>query len=922
LATSIQAFFVPKTISDLRFCKLPLSVPLSAALKRLRVETFGDLSGMTISDFRRISNKSAALFVELTGLTQRARDGEFTAAFGQNVGISNSSGSRTFHANAPIEVVAKIDRDVSPLSIPLLQVPTDERIFIPQEARGRAISTFQVSVRLRHIFEYKQFCILGDIHGISYAEFRGFRNCGKKTVSELRELVRMIQREHPIGHIDGIPKDFFKPFAALVGDCLTVPVGVQDLNLCDLPLSVRLENVLKERKATRLGDLNGVAISELKGIRNCGKKTISEIVRLIETAAAGEFKTITEANVGWSPVDLASLLDTLILELSAREVEILELRLSGEKEQLPTLEEMGAKFKLTRERIRQIVNKITAQLRRAGSRRLNTYLLHVAKICRETVCPLTPELFEQWLGEKARLLQFSPGFYARLLCELNPAIPAWHGRQEASARKENHDSTVETALNSLLRIRFQSLTLSEAFSQTKAKIRNLDVSNFFDLLRHSRQFRVEFLRPDRPMVKLARFLATDIARIVLQASDSPLTPEEIFAQARANFGQDIPRWSPQTLGNALNEEKGFYLLGPRTYGLDQHFTLPKAIWRRAKTDFEKLLTREGRPVSTPDVVRNQEFDWLNQTNSYEIACILRADNRFIDFGKFLFALTEWGIQEREYVKDLIPKILEQAGKPLTGNEVLARLQQLRSVSPYAISGHLRKHPQVRDYGFGYYGLKSWGESVHINIVTDPLLIERAIRRAEPPLKFSRLCEILNLPVEGNLVDKLWQTCAVIPAILRLPDECASVTRLIHKACRLERALVATAREVNRPLPLYEFQWELNERFGPLFAMKTLDDLRRCLEHNPLFLRNANDEFILDIHLEQLGLDAAAIRAACYELLSQTNEIVGCEDLLERLEADGKVWEDLSTDILASLLRDDATFQEVGHDRFRAKVCKH
>ena len=618
-----------------------------------------DLSGMTIRDFRRISNRGTALFVELTGLTQRARDGEFAAAFGQNVGTSNSSGLRTFHANASIEAVAKKARDVSRLSIPPLQVPTDERIFIPQEARGRTISNFQVSVRLRHILEYKRFCILGDIHGISYAEFVKFRNCGKKTVTELRELVRTIQRAQPIGNIDTTSQECSESFVALTGDCLTVPASVRDLNFCDLPISVRLGNLLKERKTTRLGDLNGVSINEFKGIRNCGERTISEIVNLIESAAAGEFKTVTDTNVGWSPVDLASLLDTLILKLSIRNVEILELRLSGEKEQLPTLEEVGANFKLSRERIRQIVNQTTSKMRRAGSRTLNTYLLHVAKVCRETVCPLTPQLFEQWLGEKARLFRFPPGYYARLLCELSPAIPAWHGRQEASARKVNHYGTVENALNSLLRIRFQPLTLSEAFSQMKAEIRNLDVDKFFDMLRHTRQFRVEFLRPDRPMVKLARFLATDIARIVLQASDSPLTPEEILAQARANFGQDIPSWSPHTLGNALSEEKGFYLLGPRTYGLNQHFTLPKALWRRAKTDFEKLLTREGRPVSTPDVIRNQEFDWLNQTNSYEIACILRADNRFIDFGKFLFALAEWGIQERDYVKDLIPRILEQ-----------------------------------------------------------------------------------------------------------------------------------------------------------------------------------------------------------------------------------------------------------------------
>jgi hypothetical protein len=123
------------------------------------------------------------------------------------------------------------------------------------------------------------------------------------------------------------------------------------------------------------------------------------------------------------------------------------------------------------------------------------------------------------------------------------------------------------------------------------------------------------------------------------------------------------------------------------------------------------------------------------------------------------------------------------------------------------------------------------------------------------------------------------------------------------------------------LPLYELNWELNDRFGALFTTKSLDDLRRCLEQSPMFLLNANNEYILDVHLEQLGLDCDAIRAACYELLSQTNEIVGCEDLLERLESDGKSWEDLSSDILASILREDATFQEIGSDRFRVQICK-
>jgi hypothetical protein len=216
LATPLQTLFIPEQISGLRLSRLPLSATLFAVLKKLRVGTFGDLSGMTIRDFQRVSNKGTTLFVELTNLTQRARAGEFAATLGQNGRQLNSIGLRPFRANTPAETVTKKDIVVSSthLSVTPLQVPTDERIFIPQEARGREISTFQVSVRLRHIFEHKRFCILGDIHGISYAEFGKFRNCGKKTVTELRELVRMVQRAQLIDQTDSVSE----PFVALVGD--------------------------------------------------------------------------------------------------------------------------------------------------------------------------------------------------------------------------------------------------------------------------------------------------------------------------------------------------------------------------------------------------------------------------------------------------------------------------------------------------------------------------------------------------------------------------------------------------------------------------------------------------------------------------------------------------------------------------------
>jgi Sigma-70, region 4 len=799
--------------------------------------------------------------------------------------------------------------------------PSSEPIFIPQEARGQPLTAFSISVRLRNILlGRKKLRLAGDLCGFTFSDFLRCRNCGKKTVNELRELVNSIQHSHQSADSQaGIIVQESPP--PLIGDAFFIPTNLYNLNVSDLPLSVRLEGVLVRKKVRHLGDLHGVTVSQLRAVRSCGRKTILELIRLINRARAGEFSTEPEST--WNPPKLVCALDTLIADLPNRDAEILVERLGGASDEIQTLEQIGAKFRLTRERVRQIVKKSVKRIRKAGSYRLKSYIEQVEKRCCETVCPLTPALLKLWL-KQASTCRFNIPFYVRLLGELSPAIPSWSAGRDMSAIQVERGGEIEQELKVVLHERFQSLPLSGALHQlqTKVSLRNLKAIDFLAALQHFRSFKIDFPEPDAPVVRLARRVPFDVAKAVLQASNSPMSPEEILARAQSIFGPDIARWTTCTIEHALVEDKGFYLLGRRSYGLRQHFSLPERMWEQAAVDFRGLLKQQNRPVSTVEVINHRCFDWAAQTNTNELACILREDKKLIDLGRFLFALAEWGIEERQYVKDLIPKVLQKAGRPLTATEVVARLQQLRSVSPQGISSCLRKHREVRDYGFSHFGLKSWGDSVKASIVTDVALIQRIIRRAEPPLTFARLCGILGISTDGELADALWQTSTVMGDVLRIPESRTDTGRLIHKSCRLERAVVATAREVNRPLPLYEFQWELNERFGPLFATKSLDELRRCLEQSTMFIRNAAGEFILDIHLDQLGLDADSIRRCCAAILLESSEIVGCEDLLERLEADGKSWEELSPDILASLLRDDPIFQEVGHDRFRVQECKH
>jgi len=521
----------------------------------------------------------------------------------------------------------------------------------------------------------------------------------------------LVLHSPPAGRRQGQTLTVSKSFTVLADGHLTVPARIQGLKFADLPLSVRLEKLVAAKMAVQLGDLNGVPIAALLNYKNCGKTTIAELVALIEKVAAGQFQAILGTDVSWPPCALAGFLDLLILELPARDTEILERRLSSRRELLPSYESVGAYFNLSHESIRLIENKTTRLLLKAGSRRLAAYLQQIERTCCEMVCPLTPELFEQWQGSPVRLPRHTSTFYVRLLCELNPAIPAWHGRIGACAARPYGRGAIEGALQSVLKATMRALALPEAFAQIQAKLPKLTVREFFSVLRQARRFRVEFHQPSQPTVKLHEVLSTDLARLILQSGDSPLTPEEILEKMAARFGRDIAQRNPRALGQALTEKQGYYLLGPRTYGLRQHFKLSKNLRAQVKTDFAQLLAREKRPISTPELIQKYEFGWTRQTNSYELACLLRADARFADLGKFLFALADWGIQEREYVKDLIQNILEQAGQPLTSAEVLQRIQQFRSVAPNSISGHLRKHPLVRDYGSGRFGLKSWNMPV-------------------------------------------------------------------------------------------------------------------------------------------------------------------------------------------------------------------
>jgi hypothetical protein len=263
---------------------------------------------------------------------------------------------------------------------------------------------------------------------------------------------------------------------------------------------VRLEGLFRRKAVSRLGDLHGVAVMDLMAVSNCGAKTIWEATRLIERAGAGEFDT---DGFHGDPVELVRTIDALIAGMPERNSEILLLRLGGRLEAVPTLEEIGTTFGLTRERVRQIVDHGVNQIRKSGSRRLKKLLEHVGKLCSEGVFPLTPALLRHWLRKSPATGRFRDSFYVRLLGELMPAISAWPGGQYPSDKRSRRDLEIERRLEPVLRRASRGMRLPEALSllRSRGKPSKLQAAEFLAALKGSRRFKVLFPKPYAPVVR-------------------------------------------------------------------------------------------------------------------------------------------------------------------------------------------------------------------------------------------------------------------------------------------------------------------------------------------------------------------------------------------------------------------------------------
>jgi len=797
---------VPAKLRSQPIAELLLSAGLRRALRRLGVIRLGDLRYFSAQELDPTCGQRVDLVTEIASLIPQTR------ALLAALEAAKPAGERAVDRAAPFSV-APSARDLKLVELP-------------------------VPLRPSKLLKRQGFERLGQLDGQPAGSLLSQGKCGLKSVQAISAVIEQANR----GDFQGVRGAAWRAANPLRAEAvpLAVAARARELRLAELPISIRLGNVLHKLGFERLGQLDGVRGNTILERKNCGVRTVNELRALIERANRGDFELKEPGRVRW----FAQLAEEVLAQVRPRDRLVLGLRYGATEEEALTLEGTAQHIGRTRERVRQMTARLLAPLRRRCRGSLAPRVREILTACTEAVIPLTPELWVRWAQAEGCRLEYRPAFYLRLLAEAAPDLPIWpHGQRVANRPGPRHLLIVEETVAAVAAHPDQP-SFKEAFQRVRArgKVPRLTALEFLHTLALTKRPAVLLDDPERPCLLPVRRGAIPLLQAVLEASDRPLTPEQMMERLR-DTSSDLHEWSPKYLVNELSLREGFYLLGPRSFGLRKHFRLPEAQWPAIRADFQACLEQEKRPVATGELIREKRFAWTELTSSHELAQIMREAPEFADLGRGLFGLRAWGEQRRELLKPLMLKILTDTGLPHTARQLARELRKHRSVSQTTVPVLLRQIKEVRAVGFGFFGLSTWGPRALGRLLDSRVLAQRLLSRNPPPLTFARACQLLGVPTAGPEARLLWHTFSTMTMVVCAPRQMAPDAVLLHLLFPLEKALLNTARAAARPLTAEELEQLVRVRFKGRFDWNLPTRIATCLEHGKHFHRDAEGKYL-------------------------------------------------------------------------------
>ncbi len=340
---------------------------------------------------------------------------------------------------------------------------------------------------------------------------------------------------------------------------------------------------------------------------------------------------------------LANILEAL----SEREQEVIKMRhgLSGYDKK--TLEDIGKKYNVTRERVRQIEN---SSLKKINKNFNQTYLKEIENIANTT------------LSEHGGLMAEE-----NLIKELL-ALPG---------DSESNRSAIAFILNQLLKHRFYFIK------------ENKDYFSFW----HTPEASLDFFE------KTVDFIAD-----LVNNHGQPLVLDELMDKIKeTDFFKNNDDLTDRVVVNFINVTKKITSNPFDEWGLAEW---PNITPRRMNDKIYLVLKKKNQPMHFTEIA-----DTINQMNFDErraypatIHNELILDNKYVLVGRGIYALKEWGYKPG-VVSDVIAEILQEAGRPMSKKEIVEEVLKRRLIKETTITLALMNKNRFSRDEKGRYFLK-------------------------------------------------------------------------------------------------------------------------------------------------------------------------------------------------------------------------
>jgi|GEM_PF-5952023 len=248
----------------------------------------------------------------------------------------------------------------------------------------------QANLSFRATNVIKQNCSnIEDLKNLNIRTLLSFRNCGKKTANEIIDHLKKFFGSNNFGEIFtessiivptkgtfSIPPNKSNTSTLpLFSSVETEKISAEDMHtgfnanvkLKDLVISVRTRNILENLSIETLGQLMFTKGSYLLDQKNFGVKSLKEVKNLVSSICLNSLNKSEKYLCSSETIDFSSYSSMITSFLNDcienhRNKQIVLQRLCFKSGKVPTLEELGKQFNLTRERVRQLLKRETENL--------------------------------------------------------------------------------------------------------------------------------------------------------------------------------------------------------------------------------------------------------------------------------------------------------------------------------------------------------------------------------------------------------------------------------------------------------------------------------------------------------------------------------------------------------------------------------